>query len=89
MACRVCRPYARSRGGVRMKVKDLIERLNKYNNPDDDIIGVYWAYDDVSDGDLSDDEWKELVQKFDNHSFQQDCDDILDTINEIKERGAI
>ena len=68
-----------------MKVKDFINQLQRYNNPDDDIIGVYWAYDDVSDGELSDDNWQELVRRFDNHSFQQDCDDIFDTLIEIKE----
>tara|TARA_Y100001972_G_C7588345_1_gene294968 strand:+ start:759 stop:986 length:228 start_codon:yes stop_codon:yes gene_type:complete len=68
-----------------MKVKDFIKQLQKYNNPDDDIIGVYWAYDDVSDGELSDNNWKELVRRFDNHSFQQDCDDIFNTLIEIKE----
>ena len=36
-----------------MKVKDFIEQLQKYNNPDDDIVGVYWSFSDVDDDSLS------------------------------------
>mgnify|MGYP003128933002 CR=1 FL=1 len=68
-----------------MKVKDFINQLQRYNNLDDDIIGVYWAYDDVSDGELSDNNWQELVRRFDNYDFQQSTDDIFDTLVEIKE----
>ena len=66
-----------------MKVKDLIEQLQKYNNPDDDIVCAYWSFSDVDDDSLTDDEWQELVRRFDNHSFQQDCDDLQDTLNDI------
>ena len=59
-----------------MKVKELIEQLQRYNNPDDDIVCVYWSFSDVDDDSLTDDEWQELVRRFDNHSFQQDCDDL-------------
>ena len=52
-----------------MKVKDLIEQLQKYNNPDDDIVCAYWSFSDVDDDSLTDDEWRELVRRFDNHSF--------------------
>ncbi len=68
-----------------MKVKDLIEQLQKYNNPDDDIVCAYWSFSDVDDDSLTDDEWQELVRRFDNHSFQQDCDDLQYTLNEIRE----
>ena len=68
-----------------MKVKDLIEQLQKYNNPDDDIVCAYWSFSDVDDDSLTDDEWQELVRRFDNHSFQQDSDDIQYTLNEIRE----
>ena len=67
-----------------LKVKDFIEQLEKYNNPDDDIVGVYWSFSDVDDDSLTDDEWQELVRRFDNHSFQQDCDDLQDTLNDIR-----
>jgi len=73
------------RGVIDMKVKDFINQLQRYNNLDDDIIGVYWAYDDVSDGELSDNNWQELVRRFDNYDFQQSTDDIFDTLVEIKE----
>jgi|TARA_R100000084_G_scaffold107423_1_gene67385 hypothetical protein len=68
-----------------MKVKELIEQLRKYNNPDDDIVCAYWSFSDVDDDSLTDDEWQELVRRFDNHSFQQDSDDIQYTLNEIRE----
>ena len=47
-----------------MKVKDLIERLTKYNNLDDEIIVDYLAHDDVNswfEDSFTDDEWKKLV----------------------------
>ena len=60
-----------------MKVKDFINQLQRYNNADDDIVGVYWAFNDVDDDSLTDNEWQELVKRFDNHDFQLDCDDLL------------
>jgi len=68
-----------------MKVKDFINQLQRHNNLNDDIIGVYWTYDDVSNGELSDNDWQELVRRFENHDFQQSTDDIFDTLVEIKE----
>ena len=74
-----------------MKVKELIAQLKKYNNEDDEIICPYWSYDDVCDSydDFNKSHWHELVSrfvlKFDNHDFQQTCDDIHDVINEIRE----
>ena len=68
-----------------MKVKDLIEELQKYNNLDDDIVCAYWSFSDVDDDSLTDDEWQELVKRFDSHSFQQDCDDLQYKLNEIRE----
>jgi hypothetical protein len=34
-----------------MKVKELIAKLKKYNNEDDEIIVAYWAKGDVNDMD--------------------------------------
>jgi len=70
-----------------MKVKELIEQLKKYNNLDDEIISVYWTYADVSDSydDLDKSHWQELVSRFDDHDFQQACDDIHDVLHEIRE----
>jgi len=70
-----------------MKVKELIEQLKKYNNLDDEIIVAYWSYDDVTDSydDFDKSHWHELVSRFDDHDFQQACDDIHDVINEIRE----
>jgi antirestriction protein len=70
-----------------MKVKDLIKRLKKYNNLDDEIISVYWTYDNVFDSydDFNKSHWLELVSRFDNYDFQQTCDDIQDVLNEIRE----
>ena len=70
-----------------MKVKELIEQLKKYNNLDDEIVCAYWAYDDVCDSydDFDKNHWHELVSRFDNHDFQQACDDIHTVINEIRE----
>jgi len=72
-----------------MKVKELIKQLKKYNNEDDEIIVAYWDKDDI-DGwyqdNISNEQWKKLVNKFDYYSFQQVCDDIDDIFcNEIKE----
>ena len=47
-----------------MKVKDLIERLTKYNNMDDDIIVDYITHEDVNgwfEDSFTDDEWKKLI----------------------------
>jgi hypothetical protein len=72
-----------------MKVKELIAKLKKYNNEDDEIIVAYWAKDDVSgwyeDG-ISDKKWKKLVDRFDYYDFQQVCDDMDDIFcNDIME----
>tara|TARA_R100000700_G_C3076971_1_gene84469 strand:- start:243 stop:470 length:228 start_codon:yes stop_codon:yes gene_type:complete len=69
-----------------MKVKELIEQLKKYNNLDDEIISVYWTYDDVSDSydDLDKSHWLELVSRFDDHDFQHACDDIHDVLHEVR-----
>ena len=72
-----------------MKVKELIKQLKKYSNEDDEIIVAYWDKDDI-DGwyqdNISNEQWKKLVNKFDYYSFQQVCDDIDDIFcNEIKE----
>ena len=82
-----------------MKVKELIRKLKKYNNEDDEIIVAYWSKDDIEgwydmehnpdmEGkSFSDDQWKKLVEKFDyNYDFQQVCDDIDDIFcNDIME----
>ena len=73
-----------------MKVKELIKQLKKYSNEDDEIIVAYWDKDDI-DGwyqdNISNEQWKKLVNKFDYYSFQQVCDDIDDIFcNEIKEK---
>jgi len=70
-----------------MKVKELIQRLKKYNNLDDEIIVAYWTYDDVKgcDEELKQEHWLELMSRFDNYDFQQTCDDIHDVLHEIRE----
>ena len=69
-----------------MKVKELIKRLKKYNHLDDEIISVYWTYDDVCDSydEFDKSHWHKLVSRFDEHDFQQTCDDIHTVINEIR-----
>ena len=71
-----------------MKVKDLVEQLKKCNHLDDEIIVGLWTYDDVKgcDEELKQEHWLELVSRFDNHDFQQDCDDIQDVLHEIREK---
>ena len=70
-----------------MKVKELIQQLKKYNNLDDEIIVAYWSRDDVCDSydEFNKSHWHELVSRFDEHDFQQTCDDICTVMNEIRE----
>ena len=73
-----------------MKVKELIAKLKKYNNEDDEIIVAYWAKGDVNDWyddmNISDKQWKKLVDRFDYYDFQQVCDDMDDIFcNDIME----
>lgn len=64
-----------------MKVKELIARLEKYNDEDDEIIVAYWAKGDVNGWyqaiDITDKQWKKLVDKLDYHDFQNTSEIII------------
>ena len=63
-----------------MKVKALIERLKKYNNPDDEIIVDYLAHDDVNswfEDSFTNDEWKKLVIESEKANMSNLDNDLL------------
>ena len=76
-----------------MKVKELIKQLEHHNNPDDEVICVWWSKDDVigwygwKEIDTTKEQWEKLVRRFDNHDFQSDNDDIFEQLQEIREES--
>ena len=75
-----------------MKVKELIKQLEHHNNPDDEVICVWWSKDDFigwydSEIDTTKEQWEKLVRRFDNHDFQSDNDDIFEQLQEIREES--
>ena len=63
-----------------MRVKDLIERLTKYNNLDDEIIVDYLAHDDVNgwfEDSFTDDEWEKFVIESEKANMSNLDNDLL------------
>lgn len=55
-----------------MKVKDLIERLTKYNNLDDEIIVDYITHEDVNgwfEDSFTNNEWKKFVIESEKQNY--------------------
>jgi hypothetical protein len=54
-----------------MKVKDLIDRLNRdFNNPDEEILVAYWdkiTVEQYAEVILSDNQWTDLVAEQEAH----------------------
>jgi len=73
-----------------MKVKQLIKQLKELHNEDDDIIADVWAKADVDwIENVSDKQWKKLVDRFDGYDYQQVGDDISYQLREIMEEDKI
>tara|TARA_R100001086_G_scaffold144497_2_gene76219 strand:- start:3735 stop:3962 length:228 start_codon:yes stop_codon:yes gene_type:complete len=74
-----------------MKVKDLIERLTKYNNLDDEIIVDYLAHDDVNswfEDSFTNDEWEKLIIESEKANISNlDTDHIYYIAREIYKGG--
>ena len=70
-----------------MKVKELIERLTKYNNMDDDIIVDYITHKDINtwfEDPLTNDEWKKFVMETEKQNYGYiDNDYLYDIAREI------
>ena len=63
-----------------MKVKELIERLTKYNNMDDDIIVDYVTHQDVNgwfDYSFTNDEWKKFIMETEKQGYGYLVNDYL------------
>ena len=73
-----------------MKVKELIERLTKYNNMDDDIIVDYITHEDINtwfEDPLTNDEWKKFVMETEKQNYGYiDNDYLYDIAREIFKR---
>ena len=73
-----------------MKVKELIERLTKYNNMDDDIICDYITHEDINtwfEAPLTNDEWKKFVMETEKQNYGYiDNDYLYDIAREIYKR---
>ncbi len=70
-----------------MKVKDVIEKLQKYNL-DDEVVVLYWTKDifDDDDNPLTDDVWFEAVKEVNDcrldFASQVISEEILDVLRE-------
>jgi hypothetical protein len=82
-----------------MKVSDAIAVLNKYNQPDDEIVFAYWTKDlfdgtylDRTDKVLTDDEWAVVAHIIGNRGFGDFVDSMIydqidEVIREVTEKG--
>jgi hypothetical protein len=78
-----------------MLVKELIEQLQKYYQPEDNLIVAYWdkgtitSYAEVKE--MTEDDWTQVVDKYENGEFgwQSDAtDSFLQLTEEVKNVAA-
>jgi len=77
-----------------MKVKNAIKIFKEYDNKNDEIFLMYWNKDVFIDSmEMTDKEWKEVVSKLDEYSFDGLSFDLVeaiqDELDEIKEKKMI
>jgi hypothetical protein len=74
-----------------MLVKELIEQLQRYYTPEDNLIVAYWdkgtiaSYAEVKE--MTEDDWTQVVEKYENGEFgwQSDAtDSFLEIAVEVK-----
>jgi hypothetical protein len=68
-----------------MKVKDLINRLNEYYSPDDQLIVAYWDKDGVQGSAnviLTDDQWTDIIAEQEAYE-SVDLDRYGETLQDI------
>ena len=68
-----------------MKVKAVIELLNHWYKPDDDILMIYWDKFGFSDYKFTKEQWEEVVNKLDGYSFDGGSEDVNTAVAEIFE----
>jgi len=74
-----------------MKVKNAIKIFKEYDNENDEIFMMYWDKDVFIDSlEMTDKEWKEVVSKLDEYSFDRLSFDLVeaiqDELDEIREK---
>ena len=74
-----------------MLIKELIEQLQRYYQPEDNLIVAYWDKSTVeayrSKEEMTEDDWSEVVAKYEDGEFgwQSDAAEVLvEIVDEVK-----
>ena len=79
-----------NKGEIKMKVKDAIQYLNKYE-PEDELLIMWWDSDALASPDdtVTNEEWSQIIDQTDGYGFDginQDIYEILkETLFDIRE----